>query len=126
MAREKRLPRSPSSHAVSRWRLRVDPAADYRAAHRAIREICAQGRVVSTPRGWVGRMVRDIGAGCVAIIAPTHPDVALIARGDTIVTVYARGCFRKADNGKERSRAGRGAGPERRARRTDLDKRRRA
>lgn len=88
--------RKCSQHALARWAVRVDPRADDRTARLAIDEINAQGRVVASNRGWVGRLVRDLGAGCVAIIAPTRPDVALIVRGDTIVTVYSRGCFGRA------------------------------
>lgn len=67
-----------STHALSRWRSRIDPISNSAEAHEAILEICRKGRTISTDRGWCGRIAKNKGRGCVAIVWSERPDVAVI------------------------------------------------
>lgn len=81
-----------ATHALSRWSTRVDPTSNSAEAHEAILEICRKGRTVSTGRGWCGRIAKNKGRGCVAIVWSERPDVAVIVnvRDRVAMTVVTR------------------------------------
>jgi hypothetical protein len=76
-----------STHAIRRYRERVDPIAASASVVRAIREIVISGRSRSRPRRWTTVKTRP---GCRYMYLAVRPDICVVVRGDVVVTVFSR------------------------------------
>lgn len=87
-----------SQHAIERFQQRVGPLPD-RAARAAIRAIASTGHRRSRPRHWMREAatagVDPGGATATFVYNFRIPDLCLLLRGDTIVTVYSRADCRR-------------------------------
>jgi hypothetical protein len=76
-----------SSHAIDRYRDRVDLKADRRSAFAAIGAMLAAGTVRTTPHWWTTcRLEPDTRL----VYSAVNPDVCLIIKNGTVVTLVTR------------------------------------
>jgi hypothetical protein len=115
-----------SAHAIDRYRSRVE-TVDPESAVAAVQRLLADARIRPTPRRWM-RKGTVYGSGVRFGYSPRASHIALVLRGQTVVTVLTRPMYRRppvdraelrgeASPAKRRSR--------RRARRHDRDLERR-
>lgn len=76
-----------SSHAVDRYCERVDPTADRRTAFQALAAILGSATVRTTPRWWTTCRLEP---GTRLVYSAVNPDVCLIIKGTTVVTLVTR------------------------------------
>lgn len=76
-----------SSHAIARYSERVDRSAARTAAFQAIAEMLAAGTVRTTPRWWTTCRLEP---GTRLVYSAVNPDVCLIVKNDTVVTLVTR------------------------------------
>ena len=82
-----------TSHAVARYRERVDPGASPLEARLALGRLVTLGRSRATPRHWMRADVEP-QPGVRFIYWSSLPDVCAIARDGVVVTVLTRGLCR--------------------------------
>src|SRR5712691_5180892 len=81
-----------TAHAIRRYQQRV--AAVTRAeAERAIQCILREGRIRATPRHWM-RATTSYGEGVRFAYSPSAPDLCIVLRGTTAVTIITRSLSR--------------------------------
>jgi hypothetical protein len=78
-----------SSHAVDRYRERVDRRASVAEARLALMQIAGCGRARPQPRHWLRRFVSS-SPGLRFIIWSHRPDICLLAREGVVLTVFTR------------------------------------
>jgi hypothetical protein len=103
-----------SSHAIDRWRERVDPQATVIEARLALAQLISRGQIRSTPRHWT-----DVNPapGLRFAYWSERPSVCALIVDGVVVTVLTRGvCRSTAPHSRAALRAV-GADPARRPRR---------
>lgn len=76
-----------SRHAIDRYFGRVDPTADRSMALQAIAAMLTSGTVRMTPRWWT---TCRLAPGTRLVYAAVNPDVCLVVKDGTVVTLITR------------------------------------
>lgn len=82
-----------SAHAIDRYRSRVEPV-DPVSARAAMEHLLTDARIRPTPRRWM-RSGTAYGSGVRFGYSPRASHIALVLRGETVVTVLTRPMFRR-------------------------------
>jgi hypothetical protein len=79
-----------TSHAIHRWRERVDAGARWEAAEAAIARMAREGTRSEKARRWLRLGGQKLGAGCAFVYWHRRPGVVLVVCGDQVMTVMTR------------------------------------